>query len=453
MIAPTAVIGASLLPLVLGGPRPPAATPPEPDVYEVRFAPDRSAVEVEARITLRDSKLQMRRSVWSAHLPDRWATFVRDLRASAGGSSQRPLPYLGDARWDAGDLVGERIRLSYRVLLRHDRRRWPYGARESVRRTQRAVHLVSMAVLVHAPSVGPFRVILEVPPGWDAVASWDPDGTGYRGRGAHELVHSLVVAGEIRPRPIVSGGRRWTLVTDGVEPGERERATALLSDVVDAATDLFGGAPSGRRLVVMVRGPDGGGAAFHRAFVLEAPGFAEDETGWKRSLAHEAIHAWLGGDGIRTTTAAMEWFKEGFTAYATAVVLARSGAIDAEGRRREVARLRRMYEGQAGKRPLTEAGFDERRWYDLVYGGGAMVARALDEGSCVAGSGGLDALLARLWASHGPGKPALELAGLLRVVEAEAGPDAAASVAESVRTGIVDEVEAGPSCRLPSKGR
>lgn len=132
--------------------------------------------------------------------------------------------------------------------------------------------------------------------------------------------------------------------------------------------------------------------------MMTGSGLRPRAMGWQRTLAHELIHLWIGANSIRTVGPEEEWFKEGFTSYYTALLLARAGLIDRDSFLDELYRLWRMHRAEEGP-PLDEAGREERRWYDHVYGGGAVLAACLDVRLRSRSSGAvtLDDLMAALY--------------------------------------------------------
>lgn len=422
-----------------------AATPADPvppDEYRIhiRALPSRQ-LEVDGAITVRDSTLMMRHSVWSSHLPDRWATWIpsRIVRYRlAQDDAWRRLDYLGDARWDTSRLVGRRIRIRYAIRLEHDRAEWPYGLKESTYVTDDMLHAVGMSLFVYAPSVQAFTVRFDVPAGWRVLAPWDritEDGRAYEGVGAWQLVHSVLALGSMAVHRAALGDAEVLMALSGDVANDSVAAAALLEDVAAEAWSAFGSPPTGRLTIIIRRGDASGGGAFYRGFsMLTRSRLDPDETAWKRTLAHELIHMWIGTNGIQTAGAEEEWFKEGFTAYYTALLLARANAIDRSEFLAELYRLWKMHRREIGP-PLDEAGSAERRWYDHLYGGGAVVAACLDvrlrEGR--RDGKGLDDLMSLLLEHSSDGGPPLSNAALVDAAGRLGGDSVAAWVGESIR--------------------
>lgn len=398
-------------------------------------------LEVSAELTVRDSTLCMRHSVWSAHLPDRWATWIPSQIVRyrvVGDKDWRALDYLGDARWDASHLLGRRIQLRYVVRLEHDQADWPYGLKESTYVTDDMVHAVGMSLFVYSPSMEGFGVSFDVPGRWRVVSPWDRKdnaGRAYSASGSWQLVNSVLAFGSMTVYRTTLGAAEVLIALSGDLANDSAAAGALLDGVATEATTAFGSAPTRRFAIIVGRGDASGGGAFYRSFsMLTRSSLGQERVEWKRTLAHELVHMWIGTNGIRTAGPEEEWFKEGFTSYYTALLLARGGLVTQNQFLAELYRLWKMHRGDTGP-PLDEAGSAEHRWYDHLYGGGAVVALCLDVRlrANQPDSATLDGLMKRLAARFSDGEAPLSNAALVDAVTARGGQSIGAWLETSIQ--------------------
>jgi predicted metalloprotease with PDZ domain len=169
-----------------------------------------------------------------------------------------------------------------------------------------------------------------------------------------------------------SGGRLRLVLEDlsGFSGAERERLAAVLRDVADRAEGLFGGRPTPRQDILVVRDDGIGGLegkwALH-AYVTDDVDLADerDELAdiFFSVLAHELVHAWL---PIALFPEDDPWVKEGFTSWYGYAIAARGGWIGPS----RVDRLFADYEEKVfGEVKLEEVALsDARLWYEEYSG-------------------------------------------------------------------------------------
>jgi predicted metalloprotease with PDZ domain len=145
-------------------------------------------------------------------------------------------------------------------------------------------------------------------------------------------------------------------------------------------------------------------------------------------MAHELMHFW-NGLSLIPATLSEEWFQEGFTDYVTSVSMYRAGLFDEAWlyRRFEAMQSRyaigRFY--QRSQASLQQAGHDKQPLRTLVYGGGAIVAIALEAQMRNASKGhkGIRDLMQSLFVEFGHGDNKYTTDDIVRHVKAVSGAD------------------------------
>jgi len=163
----------------------------------------------------------------------------------------------------------------------------------------------------------------------------------------------------------------------------RDRMIATMTPLPRVFNDYFGNTPADRYVVVAFQGPHMDGGAFRQSFTLTlgAPVRQTDAIVWSHGLAHEMIHLWLGNSVRGSNPDDTYWFTEGFTDYLAIKLGYRAGLFDEAMLQQRLANVIRRVRLAAKLSPgvgLVEAGAHKNDNWELVYGGGAMVALLID---------------------------------------------------------------------------
>lgn len=383
------VRAAVLLALVLAIPDAQAGTAR----YVVTFdAQDRRLVRVHATITSNEDVVMMYPD-GASHVPQGWATYLRNLTSSA------KLEAVGPGQW-RNPAKGLPLTLDYEVLIHHDAGHWPFGWDEAAYVKGTAVFLTGKALFITALDVVEPEIAFRLPPKWQLITPWKRSGEHFVAAGAIELTEAALLTGRFESRTIAAGD-----VTVLLGIGSQMKAAVPLFDdtirtVLPLAASVFGGTPRGTYVVIANREDEfTGGGTFVRSLSMlfqEEPSAANRDE-WAHVLVHELVHLWLGG-AIRTDEA---WFAEGFADYLANRIELRAGIIDEAQFAARLDEHRKKYAALAGTVSLRDAGADKTKYYDAVYSGGLLFALTLDTELKARGKS-LDDVLRALYAGTQP---------------------------------------------------
>ena len=359
----------------------------KPNRYRVRIDAQASRATVDADLWQQSDMLSMYNVMEVPGLPNGQASLVEGLRATDAKGATVALKDLGAG--DFGIVGGQRIRLSYRVRLEHDRFAWPAGMEEVSYRTDEGLMATGAALFFadgDAPVQAPIEVDFDLPLGWRARTPWTSTGEGDRFLvdSRRELISNALFLGTAHAETFDAGGVELTLVL-----GKRYRKSLpmfvdLLRTQLASYAELFGGPPLSKRyLVIINEHASGDGGAFASSFSQFIQGDADERNRviWGYVMAHELLHFW-NGLSLVPTDHREEWFKEGVTDYLTIVTLARNGWLDENLLFKRLENVPRRYLiarfAQGLKMSVRDAGKDKQPNRQLVYGGGSLAALALD---------------------------------------------------------------------------
>lgn len=343
---------------------------------------DRRSVRVRAHIVLTDTLLLMYPE-GADHVPDSWATFVRDLVATDGAGNVLPLRSLGHAQWSVPTPRPATLDLSYEVLIHHDAGQWPFGSKEAAFARDDATFLTGKALFITQYAMADVRVRWDLPAEWKLATPWgEVLGTPntYRVKDVYELLEVGMMVGRHIQRTTTMGDVSVTLAVGH----DLEQSVTLLEQTVQpiiaAAARIFAGTPPGKFVVIANRDSYDGGTTFTRSFdvVFKTLPDLTNRDNWGHVVTHEMLHLW-NGLAIRTGDQAQEyWFSEGFTDYLANLIETRTGMITRERFFSRLGEHIDKYNALAGTVSLRKAGDDKAKYYDLVYSGGLLAAFALD---------------------------------------------------------------------------
>jgi predicted metalloprotease with PDZ domain len=339
---------------------------------------------------------------------DGLADFINDLQARDSSGVWRAAEYAGHGTWmlPGADTAGyDAVR--YQLLAEHDRAVWDIGKEEIAYSFDDAFYFVGQPVL--AADYGwmecQFEVSFHGPADWSTVAAWPQRADGvFVVDGMRPLLRNIFVTGPgLEPHAMRIGDMDVVfLEQDGLRLGAPV-FQSLLDDSLGRYVDLFGAAPMDRYLVVFGEGLMNDGGAFANSFGqrMLSPLRMSEKLMWARTLAHEALHAWIGITIRPENGSDLQWFTEGGADYLTSKTLYRAGQIDendlifiTEGQVRRFL-LGRISSGEIG---LIEAGVEKQTNRQLVYGGGALFHLFLDaQMTAQNGAGSYEAMLRQLY--------------------------------------------------------
>lgn len=410
---------------------------------------DKRLIRVDAHVVLTDSVLLMYPE-GASHLPDGWATFIRDLVATDDSGARVNLKYVGNGQWIVPPPRPSSVNLQYEVLIHHDAGPWPFGSKEAAYARDDCVFLTGKALFIAQYQTTDAVVRFVLPASWTIATPWaDADDAGvpreaseskpatvvraFRVPDVYELLEVGMLVGKHLERTIRFGGVEVTIAVGNELAPSLDLLHQTLAPLVPAAATMFGGTPSGRFTVIANRDVYDGGTSFTRSFdmVFRDPPSPKNKGHWGHIIAHELLHLW-NGNSIRPVDGTQQyWFSEGFTDYLANLLELRTGIITERELFARLATHDSLYRAARAAAPdmsLRAAGDDKAKNYDLVYSGGLLSALVLDVElrRMTAGRSGIEDLMRAMYRDFGAGRKPFTPADLEREVQSVAGRDMSA---------------------------
>ena len=261
------------------------------------------------------------------HLPNQWATFVRNLRAASQSGVAVTPNSNGKDGWTT-DVSGP-LHLTYDVALDYAEGQWPAGNEQSGRRFANALFTVTKPVFIYTATTTGAVVHFDVPAAWKIATPWQSDGERtFRAANIDELANNTIVIGDFPATRVRVGAFDVTVATPGMHETPPLLAKALVQTGTVAAK-VFDKTPHGVYLMTFFREESEDGESYENSAAVTSPD-AFDRTGMivtGNTLVHELLHHWIGGQLAPDDHDSIAWFTEGFTEYYANVAIARSGAV------------------------------------------------------------------------------------------------------------------------------
>ena len=411
--------------------------------------------QVELRLAAPAAQQRFSLPVWipGSYLVREFSRHLSGLRAEQGGRTIE-LKQLSKNRWQAGNLAGEPLKLSYRVYAFDTSVRAAYLSAE-----RGFFNPSSLCLRAEGREAEVQRLSVQgLPEGWQVGTALPFDGRHYLAADYDELVdHPFELGAFWRGQFEVEGVPHEFIVAGALPVFDGDRLLEQARRICAAQIGFWHGKhpkrnelPFDRYVFLLNAVEDGYGGLEHRSSTaLIAPrrdlprlGSAEMNDGLVRLLgliSHEYFHSWnvkrlrpaefARYDYDLENYTELLWFFEGFTSYYDELFLVRSGLID------EARYLKLLSTAISGVlatpgrqvQSLAEASFeawtkyyrpDENTPNSTIsyYNKGALLALALDLSLRGAGHASLDEVMRKLWA-HSDGGPISEAEILTAVAE------------------------------------
>lgn len=314
--------------------------------------------------------------------PEAQAASVRELTGLHGDRAVA-IRYAGEGTWQAAEPLTS---ISYRLVADHDQVRWTGGGIDEVgSHFGNAYFFVANAFfpIDDAWPACPVEVHFDLPGDWAVLSPWP----GERGRHVAttpaEFEKNAFAMGRFTTGHADAGTMRLEWLIDDRLAAARPQIEAILPQLPGVFNDYFGSTPANRYVVIAFQGPSMDGGAFRQSFTLTfgSPVRDIDAIVWSHGIAHEMIHLWLGNHVRGTDPEQLYWFTEGFTDYLAIKLGYRAGITDTAMLQQRLANVIRRVRLAAKLSPgtgLVEAGKRKNDNWELIYGGGAMVALLMD---------------------------------------------------------------------------
>jgi predicted metalloprotease with PDZ domain len=310
------------------------------------------------------------------------------LRAYSEQGRAIAFNYVGEAGWETDPATPAR-RITYRVRADHDMVDWGAnapGKDEVAARFDHTYFFAGHAFFLTDFSLPacPIEVNFDLPRDWVVTSPWPMQGRTATATGPSNLARNVFAMGTDAPSTAMRGGIEVQWLADSRVDSIEPRIADLMNTIPAAYTEFWGRAPVDRLTSFFIANPMSDGGAFENSFamLIADPVSSADEISWSHTLGHEIQHVWLGANAISGESPDdIYWFTEGFADYLTIKLMRRAGLISEDRLAQRVANLLRRYELAKRLSPdvgLSEAGASKRANWELIYGGGALVAMLLD---------------------------------------------------------------------------
>ncbi len=350
--------------------------------YTVRYV-GTDLFEVEAEFARPTNRLDVRFSGATGR-PEGQAASVSSLSGWDSDEGEVAIQYVGEGGWSTGDSALSRIR--YRLKADHDDVRWTGGGMDEVAShfddTYFFVGNAFFLIDYDWPAC-PIQVTFDLPDDWSVMAPWSGDGPDYLASEPMTLGKNAFAMGIFTTGSANADVMTLEWVIDSRLASVEQRIADIMTTVPPVFADYFGGTPTDRYSVVVFQGPHMDGGAFRQSFTLQlsSPIREVDALLWAHGLAHEMLHLWIGNHIMGSSPPDTYWFTEGFTDYLAIKLMYRAGLLSEAMLQQRLANVVRRYRLAARLSPgvgLVEAGQAKHENWELIYGGGAMIAFLLD---------------------------------------------------------------------------
>ena len=318
--------------------------------------------------------------------PDGQAASVKGLQAFDGEGRPVPIEFVGDGTWEMKQAPARRIR--YELVADHDAVAWRAGKEEVASKFDRTYYFVGDAFFLvdYRWPVAPIAVEFELPDDWRVTSPWAGTDRHFVAQGADALGSNAFAMGADPARSAKVGDLQLTWLSDSRVADAAEAMVPLFERLPAAYTQFWGGSPGEHLNIYLLSDTMTDGGAFKNSFAmrLDTPLRKTEQPIWMHTLAHELMHIWMNqsNDGIgRAAGGSHYWFTEGFTDYLTIKLMRQAGLTDRDMAAQRIANLIRRYELARRLSPgigMMAGGEKKHDNWELVYGGGAMVALLLD---------------------------------------------------------------------------
>lgn len=326
-------------------------------------------------------------------LPERWATFVRNMKAvDAQGKTVSVTP-MEDAMWKLPPNLREQITVKYELHLEHEAHEWSGGLDGVAYTTDWGVFYTTRALLVfHGNDWSHIHIDFDLPKTWQVTTPWQPSGSdknSFTAQSHAALMQAMIFAGTHEELSFQKEDFELVFALGGEAVlAEKQTYQDMAAGVLDYYIDLMGGVPNPSpdtvldKAVVIINSSgitDGEVIGNNISILVEENGGPMSKMISKFIFAHEFFHLW-NGKSFTPEGEDAEWFKEGFTNYYTLKALYHIGFLDDTAYFQVLNNLfyqRYRQDEGVGKLAMVQ-GEEKHAHWGLIYGGGLFVAIAQD---------------------------------------------------------------------------
>lgn len=320
--------------------------------------------------------------------PQGQAESIRNLQGFSASGDVVQLDYIGEGAWKP---VGESgvSRVIYEVRADHDEVDWGIGGPgkdEVATRFDNSFFFAGHAFFLidyDAPAC-PITVQFDVPEDWHITSPWKLEDQTITAANPWNLAQNAFVIGPAEPARAELPGLTVDMLASSDAKVISDGVSELLKIVPQTYIEYFGSSPEDKYSVFLFTDTMSDGGAFQNSFAMRiaTPISPADKITWSHTLGHEIMHLWIGAGAIHGADPdEIYWFTEGFTDYLTIKLMYQAGLMDEAMLKQRIANILRRYEIAKRRSPgisLADAGTNKGENWELVYGGGSLVALLLD---------------------------------------------------------------------------
>ncbi len=357
------------------------------DPHYAVHANDKKEVKVNAGFTLLNDTIFIYARGTTTQLPEGEAGFVKNLVIKNDHNEMISYRYAGDGNYILNNIKpGMGVQISYDLITTHKNYNWNHvgGVDEAAFTNEDGLFFVGYTIfIVPDLDMKNVKVSFELPSAWKASTPWKKiNSREFVAESGRLLLNNCFMIGKHNETIINVSGMEIRLAIAGELSYAVPLIESTMKKLIPAYAKLFNGIPASQYLVAMSPERMTDGSAFRRSFSQIFKGRI-DEKGiatWGYIMAHEIFHLWNGHSIL--PAGQEEWFKEGFTDYMTNLVLRRTGLINDEIVYQKIAHMASRYwydrYWQRDTLSIRETGNQKEQFRFGVYGGGALVAMALE---------------------------------------------------------------------------
>jgi len=363
--------------------------------YQLDFTKhDQNIVHIKANLNLTASKNKIFMITHPTEQnPEGEAKFIKNLIAKNTKGKQQTVNYLGEGTWEIIPTSDGNTTIEYDILLEHDKENWESvgGYDEVAYTTPEGLFFTgySLFLVPDVPSLATLKnvtVDFVLPKNWKASTPWNKTSKPNSftvNDDIRFMLNNCIFVGIHYEKEIKLGNLELTLVLGNTLQKSESSFIELMEPIILSTTKVFGDSPKKKYLIVVNESQTmTDGSAFRNSFsqIIKGAVNKNSRTVWGHIMAHETIHLWNGLTLIPKEQE--EWFKEGFTDYLTNILLTRNKIIDEATFYKRFENVITKYnitrDLLQNKISIRESGNNKNQNRYLVYGGGELVALALD---------------------------------------------------------------------------
>lgn len=325
--------------------------------------------------------------------PEGEAKFIKNIIAKNSKGEKQIISSLGEGTWEIKSPTSGDFTIEYDIILEHDKENWSTvgGYDEIAYKTSEGLFFTGYSLFM-VPDVASLATLKNVkvdfilPKNWKASTPWNrtPKPNSFTvNDDIRFMLNNCIFVGNHYEKEVKLGNFELLLVLGNSLQKNEQSFIELMESIILSTTKVFGGSPKKKYLIVVNESHTiTDGSAFRTSFsqIIKGVVNKNSRTVWGHIMAHETIHLWNGHTLIPKEQE--EWFKEGFTDYLTNILLTRNKIIDEATFYKRFENVITKYnitrDLQQNKLSIQESGKNKDQNRYLVYGGGELVALALD---------------------------------------------------------------------------